>query len=108
LKIIKRNVTLIKILDNMGNNAPEKCYITDFETSIKLTAADLIEYSITYEGREILLSFAIGHINSQVVNDNKQLLKKIFLGTNFNIKTHGSPLTNKILEELIQFTENPF
>ena len=102
MKIIKRNGTLIKILDNMGNYAPDKCYITDLETSIILTAEDIREYSISYEGREIILSFETGHVNSKVVNDNKQILKKIFLDK--NIKTPGGPLTNKILEELIRNT----
>ena len=88
------------------NRPPEKCFITDSPTENYPSEWDLIEYFTEFIGHRYLFRFDAMHENSQKVNDNKHVLKGLFINECFP-DTQDGYYNNEILERIIDNADIP-
>ena len=91
-------------------NSPQKCHLTDLMTENFPSGWDLVEYIIEIKGKRMLLRFPRNHKNSEFVEQNKYIIKGLFLNGKFPGeygKVDSPVLDNNKLEMIIKDANIP-
>lgn len=89
------------------NKAPEKCHITDMKTEDYPSTIDIVEYIVDFNGNKYFFSFNRNHKNSEIVENNKHILKGLMMNGEFPYSKEDTFYDNDKLEIIIREAQIP-
>ncbi len=88
-------------------NAPGKCHITDMPTENRPSAIDAVEYFVVFNNIRYFFIFRWNHKNSELVENNKHILRGLLLNGKFPFSKGDQFYDNDILERILNEAQVP-